>query len=80
MSFPQTKKRLTQLFRVVTDSVGNEKYTEFWGKREVMKDPGRNSLGSGFVFPGYPGNVSELMEDPASGEDPGSVTWHVFLH
>ena len=34
MSFPQTKKPLTQLFTVVTDNVGGGNKIELWGKRE----------------------------------------------
>lgn len=46
MSFPQTKKQLTQLFTVVTDNVGNGKETERWGRREVTRHLGKYSMGS----------------------------------
>ena len=40
MSFPQTKKRLTQLFTAVTDNVGGGNETELWeeGGHEICEE------------------------------------------
>ena len=45
MSFPQTKKPLTQLFTVVTDNVGGGNEIELWGKREVRRYVRKCSMG-----------------------------------